>query len=284
MTSHLTPTQLTGFTDGELAGEELRAVKEHIDTCLPCATGAIDELQLKAAVSQAGRRSEVSTEFRERMAAVIAQESRAQKTQARQTPDSASRGQSAAQAGRRDSHRWVAYTTWAAAAVLLLVVGGFGGLLYQARNAAAGERAVLVAEACDLHIATLAANQPPEVVSSDRHTVKPWFQGKLPFSFNLPDPLPDGATLDGANLAYLGNHPVAQLLFSIGRHHVSVFVEQSRVPVAPGASAAPGTWKSAHQGFNVVGFSTAELEMTAISDVDPARLSDLANSLQAAQH
>jgi anti-sigma factor RsiW len=288
MTSHLTPAQLSALADGELAAEELREVKRHIDTCLPCATGAIDELQLKAAVAQAGRRSEASAEFHNRMSAVITQERQtqegpAQKMQGGQTPASATRGQSGAPTAPRASRKWPAYVGWASAAVLLLVIGGAGGLLYQARNAAAAGRGVLVAEACDLHIATLAANQPPQVVSSDRHTVKPWFQGKLPFSFNLPDPLPDGATLDGANLVYLGNRPVAQLLFSTGRHRVSVFVEQRSGPAAPGASAAPGTWNSAHEGFNVAGFSTNDLEMIAISDVDPARLSDLTTSLEAAQ-
>jgi anti-sigma factor RsiW len=291
MTGHLTPAQLSALADGELAAEELREVKQHIDTCLPCATGAIDELQLKAAVAQAGRRSEAPAEFRNRMAALIAQENRAQesraqeshpqKMQPRETPEPATRGATTVQTTRRTSRKWPAYVGWASAAVVLLAIGGLAGSLYQARNSAAAGRAVLVAEACDLHIATLAANQPPQVISSDRHTVKPWFQGKLPFSFNLPDPLPDSATLDGANLVYLGNRPVAQLLFSIGRHRVSVFVEQRSRADVPGAS---GSWNSAHEGFNVVGFSTAELEMIAISDVDPSRLSDLADSLEAAQH
>jgi anti-sigma factor RsiW len=286
MTGHLTPAQLSALADGELAAEELREVKQHIDTCLPCATGAIDELQLKAAVAQAGRRSEPPAEFRNRMSALIAQENRAQeshaqKMQPRETPEPATRGATTVQTTRRTSRKWPAYVGWASAAVVLLAIGGLAGSLYQARNSAAAGRAVLVAEACDLHIATLAANQPPQVISSDRHTVKPWFQGKLPFSFNLPDPLPDSATLDGANLVYLGNRPVAQLLFSIGRHRVSVFVEQRSRADVPGAS---GSWNSAHEGFNVVGFSIAELEMIAISDVDPSRLSDLADSLEAAQH
>jgi len=44
-----------------------------------------------------------------------------------------------------------------------------------------------IAELLDVHIATLASTNPVDVVSSDRHTVKPWFQGKLPFTFNLPE-------------------------------------------------------------------------------------------------
>jgi anti-sigma factor RsiW len=134
-----------------------------------------------------------------------------------------------------------------------------------------------VTEACDLHIAMLAANQPPQVISGDRHTVKPWFQGKLPFSFNLPETLPADTTLDGANLVYLHNHPVAQLLFSIGRHRVSVFVEEKS------ASGVLGALKTAHEGFNVTGFDTDDLEVIAVSDVDPARLTALSSSLQAAQ-
>ena len=81
-------------------------------------------------------------------------------------------------------------------------------------------------EVCDEHIAALAAGAAPEVVSSDRHTVKPWFQGRLPFSFNLPQVLPADTALDGANLTYVRGAPAAQLLFSIGKHRVSMFVRQ----------------------------------------------------------
>ncbi len=171
---------------------------------------------------------------------------------------------------------WAAVSGWAVAAVLLLMLGTWGIVRYRSQNAPSGERAGLISEACDLHIAMLAANQPPQVISSDRHTVKPWFQGKLPFSFNLPETLPVDTTLDGANLAYLHNHPVAQLLFSIGRHRVSVFVEEK-------AGGATGAVKTTHEGFNVTGFATEDLEIVAVSDVDPARLSALSSVLQAAQ-
>jgi anti-sigma factor RsiW len=157
------------------------------------------------------------------------------------------------------------------------VLGWFGVVEYRAHNSLSSERAALATEACDLHIATLAANQPPQIVSSDRHTVKPWFQGKLPFSFNLPETLPADTTLDGANLAYLHDHPVAQLLFSIGRHRVSVFAAEKN------GGGALGPWKTTHDGFQVAGFETDDLEVIAVSDVDPARMATLINALQAAQ-
>lgn len=115
------------------------------------------------------------------------------------------------------------------------------------------------------------------MISSDRHTVKPWFQGKIPFSFNLPQDLPGDTTLDGANLTYLRNQPTAQLLYSIGKHRVSVFVQQRA-----GAAVSNG-WLADHSGFHVTGFRTEGLEVVAVSDVDTARLSDLASRIEQAQ-
>jgi anti-sigma factor RsiW len=142
---------------------------------------------------------------------------------------------------------------------------------------ASAQHTALIAEICDLHIATLAANQPPEVLSSDRHTVKPWFQGKLPFSFNLPDNLPSDTKLDGANLTYLHNRPAAQLLYSIGRHHVSVFVQEKS-----GASEQDPV-QAEHSGFHITGFHAGDLEVTAVSDVDHARLTSLVRTIELSQ-
>jgi len=137
------------------------------------------------------------------------------------------------------------------------------------------QQAAFIGEVLDQHIATLAAAAPPEVISSDRHTVKPWFQGKLPFSFNLPAALPAGMTLDGANLTYLDRRPVAQLLFSIGKHRVSVFVEQSADERAVSAAE--------RAGFHVVSFRTVELEAVAVSDAEAGRVAELMQALRAAQ-
>jgi anti-sigma factor RsiW len=115
------------------------------------------------------------------------------------------------------------------------------------------------------------------VISSDRHTVKPWFQGKLPFSFNLPQNLPADTTLDGANLTYLHGRPVAQLLYSIGKHHVSVFLSQ-----AIDAPSGP-TPNAVRAGFHVKSFRTSGLEAVAVSDADPPRVAELLKLLQAAQ-
>jgi anti-sigma factor RsiW len=139
------------------------------------------------------------------------------------------------------------------------------------------ERTALVTEASDQHIATLATNLPLQVLSSDRHTVKPWFQGKIPFSFNLPESLPEDTKLEGANLAYLHNRPVAQLLYSIGRHRVSVFIQERTAGAEERAPVVE------HEGFRLVSFSTNALDVLAISDIDPARLTQLIALIEHAQ-
>jgi len=142
---------------------------------------------------------------------------------------------------------------------------------------AAMQHAALMTEVSDQHIATLAANLPPQVLSSDRHTVKPWFQGKIPFSFNLPEGLPEDTKLEGANLVYLHNRPVAQLLYDIGRHRVSVFVQQTTAGAEPSAPIVE------RAGFRLASFSTNELDVVAISDVAPAKLTGLLNLIERAQ-
>jgi anti-sigma factor RsiW len=164
-----------------------------------------------------------------------------------------------------------------AAAVILLAVGLAGTLLWVGHrseaNVALAKRAALETEAIDQHIATLAADSPPQVISSDRHTVKPWFQGKLPFTFNLPDNLPADTKLEGADLTYIHDQPAAQLLYSIGKHRVSVFITQRTSKTVVHGSP------SDHAGFHVVGFVTRDLDAIAVSDVDPGRLSGLVGEI-----
>lgn len=264
MTSHLSAITLSALADGELSAEELLSVNQHLAGCPACTSEALSESLLKSATTRAGQRYSAPPELRQRLAKLAAKEN-------------ASRGASATRvavpAGR---------TTWATgslgwmAAAAVLLIGLSIGLL-QHRTAGSAQYAALITEACDQHIAALAAGPAPQVISTDRHTVKPWFQGKLPFSFNLPEALPANTTLDGANLTYLRNQPVAQLLYSIGKHRVSVFVRERLT------STAVRPVQAEHAGFHVAGFDTDDLEVIAVSDVDPARLRELVAAIRQAQ-
>src|SRR6202023_659123 len=97
---------------------------------------------------------------------------------------------------------------------------------YISRERAAN--AYLYGELADLHVATLASSAPVDVISTDRHTVKPWFQGKIPFTFNLPELAGSPFVLLGARISYLNQAPGAELIFRVRQHQISVFILQDR--------------------------------------------------------
>jgi anti-sigma factor RsiW len=265
MSHHLSLVLLNALSDGELSQAQLATVNEHLGECLPCTSSALSHSLLKSATAKAGQRYEPSREFEERITRLVRNEN-------------------------ADSNVWqtsrlprliarTGFAGWAVACALLLILGT--ALVFernsQRASAAASNFSGVVTEACDQHVTTLAANLEPQVLSSDRHTVKPWFQGKLPFSFNLPENLPQDTKLEGANLTYLHNDPAALLLYSIGKHRVSVFVQQSR------GAKSTRLLSQEHAGFHVIGFDNDELEMIAVSDVDSARLSALIGALRQVQ-
>lgn len=114
---------------------------------------------------------------------------------------------------------------WAMAPLCLLLLGVIGYLLIPRSQ---GDP--MMARLVDQHVTNLASDHPVDVISEDRHTVKPWFQGKLPFTFNLPEVAGSGFKLDGARIAYAGQSPGAELWYEAGAHKISVFVFQAHTP------------------------------------------------------
>jgi anti-sigma factor RsiW len=249
MSDHFSPTLLSALADGELSPELLAAANEHLANCPACTSSALSASLLKSATSKAGQRYAPPPQLQDRLTALA--------SRARVKPEPTLPTSSTAVLG------------WLTAAILLFV---FSGLLWmQSRPHGTN----VATEVFDQHLASLAGNLPPQVISTDRHTVKPWFQGKLPFSFNLPETLPQGTTLDGANLVYLDGRPVAQLLYSIGKHHVSVFLREKE-------GAVPAA-KAERSGYHVLRYTTRDLDISAVSDVDPTRLAELASAIQRVQ-
>ena len=265
MTDHLSAPILNALVDGELSIDQLATANHHLSRCPSCTSDALFHSLLKSATAKAGQRYTPAPDLQARLALRIREELLLQNAL---HVDKA-----------RPVVRSSSFYGWVAAAALLLISVGIALVQHNwSRSAmASAEYAALAIEACDQHIATLAANSLPEVISSDRHTVKPWFQGRLPFSFNLPENLPGGTTLDGANLTYIHGRPTAQLLYSVGKHRASVYLQQrSDDKIAKGLSLD-------HSGFHVAGFRTRDLDGIAISDVDRARLGDLVRIISQAQ-
>jgi anti-sigma factor RsiW len=247
---HLNQDTLSAFIDGELPENEHGAIEQHLAGCHACALRVLSATQLKAATARAGRRYAPSPEALARLTAQVRQQS-----------------QAPARIYFMRRLTWIGL-----AAALLLAVSLVGWRQIHQTNS-------LSAELLDQHLSTLASGAAPQVISTDRHTVKPWFQGRLPFSFNLPDAqaLPPDTTLKGANLTYLKGQPAALLLFTIHKHQVSVFVTQRSG--GPNLATLPGV----RSGFSIDTASTHDLQIVAVSDVNPADLDALVAVLAKAQ-
>lgn len=268
MTDHLSDEILNSLADGELSGDQLASANQHLGQCASCTSSALHLSLLKTTTKNAGQRYAPPQRLQERLARLA--------SEGNSTPQAAK-----LRAGARTSSRsiWGSGSLgWAAAALLLVCTVSMMFVQHNAQRAemASANDAALVTEVFDQHVATLAGNIPLQVVSTDRHTVKPWFQGRIPFSFNLPQGLPSDTTLDGANLTYLRNQPVAQLLYSIGKHRVSVFLWQR------GGAPSANRGLIEHSGFHEMEFDAGGLAGIAISDVDPNRLAGLVSAITSA--
>jgi anti-sigma factor RsiW len=127
-------------------------------------------------------------------------------------------------------------------------------------------------------VATLASLSPVDVVSTDRHTVKPWFQGRIPFAFNLPDLQNSGFSLLGGRMTYLDQTPGAHLIYDARKHHISVFVLQERS--LPGK--LDNSFSPQKLPFNLETWSQGGLRYFVIGDASIADIDSLAELFKAA--
>ena len=251
MTCNLHQDKLDAYVDESLPGEELSAFEYHLHSCPTCAAEALARLQLKRATRDAAANLSLSPEFSMRPEFRVQMEK-----------------------SLRKSHRSLlknSWLPWLATDGVTLFLVALSITMFMRRTA----RDQAIAELVDLHVATMASANPIDVVSTDRHTVKPWFQGKLPFTFNLPESQDSPYKLLGGKLVYFKQNPGAQLLFEFRKHQLSVFIVQDQQGVMPGEAAV------SDKGFSVETWTQSGLRYVVISDTsapDVHALSDLLRS------
>jgi anti-sigma factor RsiW len=149
----------------------------------------------------------------------------------------------------------------AAASVLFLAAGLIR--FFPSRNEATGLMDELIAS----HVRSqMLAAHLVDVKSSDQHTVKPWFEGKLDFSPEVPDLSGAGFTLVGGRLDYLNHRPVAVLVYQRRKHVISLFVW----PSGPGKVTAPTAFN--RQGYHILSSTLAGMSCSAVSDLNETEL------------
>ncbi|MGA8540408.1 MAG: zf-HC2 domain-containing protein [Terriglobales bacterium] len=251
--------KLDTYLDGELPEQEMRTFDAHVRGCPSCAAAALTRVQMKRAVQAAGKRFTPSADFRKRIERSVARK-----------PQS--------------SFGW----GWMAVAATAILVAGALTLTYVQTGSRreAAYRDHIFTEIADLHVATLASASPVDVISTDRHTVKPWFQGKIPFAFNLPELQNSPFTLLGGRVAYLDQTPGAHLIYDVRKHHISVFIFPERSLLLSSklsASTLDENNASPKQTpFNMETWSQGGLRYFVIGDASASDIDGLAKLFKAA--
>ncbi len=133
------------------------------------------------------------------------------------------------------------------------------------------ERDQMLNEAVASHVRSLMAEHLTDVASSDQHTVKPWFNGKLDFAPDVKDFAAEGFPLVGGRLDYLKGRPVAALVYRRNKHFINVFAWPA---------GHTGSGKAAidnRRGYSVINRETNGLHYCLVSDLNKKELAELAN-------
>ncbi|HKD81827.1 MAG TPA: anti-sigma factor [Candidatus Angelobacter sp.] len=184
------------YVDGELEPAAQQAFATHLESCTGCATAVLEQQELKKAVRIAGKRFSAPPELYAQVR---------KQTQPQTAP--------------------LPWWRWGLVTAMLVVMAAFAGSWFTHSH----QESNTVAQLMDQHVVMLAGLHSMDVISDDRHTVKPWFQGKLPFTFNPPELAKDSPfTLLGGNLVYANQTPGAELIYRVRLHKISIFIFSAR--------------------------------------------------------
>jgi anti-sigma factor RsiW len=235
------------LADGELDAGHARDVEAHVASCPRCAAELAGTRDMKRALTVMNLRFAAPASLRARVEGAMPK------------PQPA--------ANRRTLLKGFALGS----AVSALAASGIGFIvLREARESR------VMGDAISAHLRSLQGEHLTDVLSSNQHTVKPWFNGKLDLAPPVPDLTAQGFTLIGGRLDFLDGKPVAALVYRRRSHVINVFVGQDL-----GAPAAPDM--QVMQGFNVLRWRDAGLSVLAVSDLNKDELEDFAAKFAAAE-
>ena len=240
MNCELVERDLDAYLDRELDAESSTAVREHVSNCAACGR----QIAQREALGKLVRGAPYYAAPNRLRARALGQSTRSS-------------------SGRR-------VVTWAAAAVLVLSVGAGMSLL----RTASTPQATIVDEVVSNHVRSLMVDHLFDVQSTDRHTVKPWFLGKLDFSPPVADLSAVGFPLLGGRVDYLRGQPVAALVYQRQKHTINVFVSPERDDVS-----ASGVTR-AIRGFNVRHWVDEGMSFWAVSDLNETELTQFCRALE----
>ena len=245
--NHDEVTRLLGaYLDGELDLTTCVELEEHIAGCEACRQKMEAEQELIEVIQSETPRFEPSPFLKTRIRAALKEE----KSQA-------------APFWRRISLAWLFSGIAVAALVIVLAFGPF-----ESRRIPE-----LVQEAVADHVRSLQVSHLMDVASTDQHTVKPWFAGKLDYSPQVINLAPSGYPLIGGRLDVLDNRNVAALIYQRRKHYINLFIWPSRGQSLPGHLYV-------QNGYHVLGWTKSDMNYLAVSELNEQEFRDFVKMIQ----
>jgi len=239
---------LDAYVDNELDLMQSAALEEHLAACPDCTRKVEDRRALSAAIQNADLRATAPREL-------VKGVRKALRLSAEKTL----------------SEKWLWFKNaalgFAAATIVFLLAGAIIGLWFHVPEA----RKIAQAATDDYIRAMLMENRGIDVVSSDQHTVKPWFNGKTSFSPEVPSFADKGFPLAGGRVDFLNDQTVAVLIYKRNQHFIDVFLYPEANDTQHG--------ETQQRGYNVIYWDQNGMQYWAVSDLNLAELTQLAKLL-----
>jgi anti-sigma factor RsiW len=243
-------TLVHGYVDGELDLMKSLEIEEHLRECPECAQAHASLQTIRAAIKDSALYSPAPPDLATRVRSSVRRASRANRAR-RVRP-----GPLLAVAA---SLALILAASWGLARVLL----------------ARPDDAFLTRELVAGHVRSqMMPSHRFDVASSDPHTVKPWFEGKLDYSPPVKDLAGQGFPLVGGRLDYLHDRPVAALVYQRRKHSINLFIW----PSSPGDQASPA--KATLQGFHMIRWTGSGMTFWAVSDLNEGELQAFVSMMQ----
>ncbi len=236
------------YADGELDAANMVSVERHIKDCPACAAALANLKGLKKELKQDALSFKAPDELRRRIKAELP------------LPDTSA----PRLVNLNWSWNWLTTVMSGAAAICLVLLVGVLSTRSSSEHA-------LSEEVVSGHVRSLMADHVMDVASTDQHTVKPWFNGKLDFSPPVKDLAAKDFPLVGGRLDYIGGRSVAALVFHRNKHTINLFIWPAKE-----ADSKPVVI-SAAQGYHLIRWSDVGMVFWAVSDLNEKELMEFAD-------
>lgn len=253
MTCDSARTMLSGYLDNELLASEAMAVSSHLETCAACRQD-YDALR------------PIGTAMRHHLPMLTAPDLLRSRVGAALRTAHAGRP-----AGRRRRAFWLRQI----AAGLVIAVAS-SAVTRAVLRRAPSDSGIAVRDVVARHVRSLMTNHLTDIVSTDEHSVKPWFDGRVPFAPDVARLEDVGFPLAGGRVDTVGHEPTAALVYRRRKHVINVFTW----PAHPGARASDEILSDTEHGYHVLRWTRGDMQFAAVSDLATIELREFVDAFR----